>query len=161
MWRERRFSGISVTKSANEGTFGGSVAGLYSDSYASNITEQSVWTSLNNHPRIMIHEKTSRLLQPNDKKILFLVLDGLGGLPRPETGKTEIETANIPNLDGLAGASSGGRARHSSSASRPRRAPPGRTSRPRPRRPRSKPWSSPSSMRCRILWQDRRPPRGR
>jgi len=110
MWRERRFSGISVTKSANEGTFGGSVAGLFSDSYASNITEQSVWTSLNNHPRIMIHEKTSRLLQPNDKKILFLVLDGLGGLPRPETGKTEIETANIPNLDGLAGASSGGRA---------------------------------------------------
>jgi 2,3-bisphosphoglycerate-independent phosphoglycerate mutase len=39
------------------------------------------------------------IIQKNDKKILLLVLDGVGGLPHPETGKTELETANIPNLD--------------------------------------------------------------
>jgi 2,3-bisphosphoglycerate-independent phosphoglycerate mutase len=35
-------------------------------------------------------------------KIVMLVIDGLGGLPDPKTGRTELETARIPNLDALA-----------------------------------------------------------
>lgn len=41
--------------------------------------------------------------RPSPTKIVLLVIDGLGGLPDPETGKTELETANIPNLNQLAG----------------------------------------------------------
>ena len=35
-------------------------------------------------------------------KIVMLVIDGLGGLPDPKTGRTELETARLPNLDALA-----------------------------------------------------------
>ena len=35
-------------------------------------------------------------------KIVLLVVDGLGGLAHPDTGFSELETANIPNLDAMA-----------------------------------------------------------
>ena len=35
-----------------------------------------------------------------DSKIIFLVIDGLGGYP-DKTGKSELEKAEIPNLDNL------------------------------------------------------------
>jgi 2,3-bisphosphoglycerate-independent phosphoglycerate mutase len=58
----------------------------------------------------MIHEKTRQLLiEDRQKKIILLVLDGVGGLPHPETGETELDTARLPNLHRLASASSGGR----------------------------------------------------
>ena len=41
-------------------------------------------------------------------KIVMLVVDGLGGLPHPETRRSELETATIPNLDQLAGESACG-----------------------------------------------------
>ena len=39
---------------------------------------------------------------PAETKIVLLVMDGLGGLPHPQSGRTEMETARIPNLDRLA-----------------------------------------------------------
>ncbi len=41
-------------------------------------------------------------------KIVLLVVDGLGGLAHPDTGRSELETANIPNLDAMAQASACG-----------------------------------------------------
>lgn len=41
-----------------------------------------------------------------ETRILLVVLDGVGGLPDPETGLTELETARTPNLDALAARSS-------------------------------------------------------
>ncbi len=47
-------------------------------------------------------ELIKEIARPSPTKIVLLVIDGLGGLPNPETGKTELETANTPNLDKLA-----------------------------------------------------------
>lgn len=50
----------------------------------------------------MPEEYLSKLIQPANTKIVMLVLDGLGGLPQTPGGKTELETANTPNMDKLA-----------------------------------------------------------
>ena len=42
------------------------------------------------------------LVQPAKTKIVLLVLDGLGGLPRRSDDKTELEAAATPNFDALA-----------------------------------------------------------
>ncbi|RKY62634.1 MAG: phosphoglycerate mutase [Candidatus Latescibacterota bacterium] len=42
------------------------------------------------------------LAREADTKILLLVIDGVGGLPHPDTGLTELEAASIPNLDEIA-----------------------------------------------------------
>ncbi len=43
-----------------------------------------------------------KLARVTPSKIVLLVIDGIGGLPHPETGRTELETAHSPNLDRVA-----------------------------------------------------------
>ena len=50
----------------------------------------------------------TELCSPTPSKIVMLVVDGLGGLPHPDTGKSELETAKTPNLDRLAAESACG-----------------------------------------------------
>ena len=52
------------------------------------------------------------LVVENTTKIVLLSLDGLGGLPRPETGRSELETARLPHLDALAARAACGLIRH-------------------------------------------------
>jgi len=47
-------------------------------------------------------ELVSGLSTSSPSRMVLLVLDGLGGLPNPGTGLTELETARTPNLDALA-----------------------------------------------------------
>ena len=47
-------------------------------------------------------ELIKTISRSSPSKIVLLVIDGLGGLPHPDTGKTELETASTPNLDKLA-----------------------------------------------------------
>lgn len=42
------------------------------------------------------------LATPAESKVLLCVVDGLGGLPHPETKHTELESASLPNLNRLA-----------------------------------------------------------
>jgi 2,3-bisphosphoglycerate-independent phosphoglycerate mutase len=52
------------------------------------------------------------LVVENSTKIVLLSLDGLGGLPHPDTGKSELETARLPHLDALATRAACGLIRH-------------------------------------------------
>lgn len=47
-------------------------------------------------------EQIKELAISSPSKIVMLIIDGIGGLPDRETGKTELETAQTPNLDRLA-----------------------------------------------------------
>ena len=47
-------------------------------------------------------EAIRELSRETPSRIVLCVLDGLGGLPRPETGRTELQEADTPNLDILA-----------------------------------------------------------
>ena len=47
-------------------------------------------------------ELIKELSVASSTKIVLLVIDGLGGLPNPETGRAELQAARTPNLDELA-----------------------------------------------------------
>ncbi|MFW6295831.1 MAG: 2,3-bisphosphoglycerate-independent phosphoglycerate mutase [Halothece sp.] len=48
------------------------------------------------------------LAKQTNRKIIYLILDGLGGLPNPNYGGTELQVAKTPNLDKIAQQSSCG-----------------------------------------------------
>src|ERR1051325_1738972 len=48
-----------------------------------------------------LHQLMRDLREDNGSKIVLVVADGLGGLPQELSGKTELETANTPNLNAL------------------------------------------------------------
>jgi 2,3-bisphosphoglycerate-independent phosphoglycerate mutase len=50
----------------------------------------------------MNFDRLKNLLQPADSKIVLLVMDGLGGLPKGLGYGTELEIARTANLDDLA-----------------------------------------------------------
>jgi len=50
-------------------------------------------------------EVLQALAEKTPSKIVLVVVDGLGGLPNPATGLTEMQTARLPNLGALAGKS--------------------------------------------------------
>jgi 2,3-bisphosphoglycerate-independent phosphoglycerate mutase len=47
-------------------------------------------------------ELIDTLIVKNQSKIIFLIMDGLGGLPAPGGDQTELEAAHTPSLDALA-----------------------------------------------------------
>ena len=48
-----------------------------------------------------ILELIEDISEPSPDKIVLVMIDGIGGLPHPLSGKTELETALTPNLDFL------------------------------------------------------------
>ncbi|MBN2466997.1 MAG: 2,3-bisphosphoglycerate-independent phosphoglycerate mutase [Deltaproteobacteria bacterium] len=56
----------------------------------------------------MYSDLPDSLVVQNDSKILFLILDGLGGLGNGQGGGTELQVARTPNFDALASKSSCG-----------------------------------------------------
>jgi 2,3-bisphosphoglycerate-independent phosphoglycerate mutase len=57
-------------------------------------------------------EVIAPLVVSNTSKIVLMSLDGLAGLPHPDTGRSEMETARLPNLHALAARSACGLIRH-------------------------------------------------
>jgi 2,3-bisphosphoglycerate-independent phosphoglycerate mutase len=55
-----------------------------------------------------VSETWQTLAQPEGGRIIYLVMDGLGGLPDAKYGGTELQVAQTPNLDDLAARSSCG-----------------------------------------------------
>jgi len=47
-------------------------------------------------------EHMKKLSRTSPSKIVLLIIDGVGGLPHPQTGKTELESARKPNLNQIA-----------------------------------------------------------
>jgi 2,3-bisphosphoglycerate-independent phosphoglycerate mutase len=47
-------------------------------------------------------EYMKRISRTFPSKIVLLIIDGVGGLPHPETGKTELDSARKPNLNRIA-----------------------------------------------------------
>jgi len=47
-------------------------------------------------------EHMKKISRTSPSKIVFLIIDGVGGLPHPETAKTELESARKPNLNRIA-----------------------------------------------------------
>ena len=48
-------------------------------------------------------EQMRKISRTSPSKIVLLIIDGVGGLPHPKTGKTELESARKPNLNRIAG----------------------------------------------------------
>ena len=57
-------------------------------------------------------ELLAPLVVANTTKIVLMSLDGLAGLPHPDTGRSEMETAKLPALHALAARSACGLIRH-------------------------------------------------
>jgi len=47
-------------------------------------------------------EHMKKISRTSPSKIVLLIMDGVGGLPHPKTGKTELESARKPNLNRIA-----------------------------------------------------------
>jgi 2,3-bisphosphoglycerate-independent phosphoglycerate mutase len=51
---------------------------------------------------MMDFEHIKKISRTSLSKIVLLIIDGVGGLPHPKTGKTELESARKPNLNRIA-----------------------------------------------------------